>query len=266
MRSEKDRQWVDSMPEAYERWLVPAVFQPFARDLARRIAAHRPGRVLELAAGTGVLTRELVQAVGARAVVATDLSSAMVEIGQRQVPHVRWHRSDASDLPFPSGEFDLVACQFGVMFFPEKRAAFDEVRRVLRTDGAFVFSTWAGLDAHEFQAALQAALLKAFPANPPTFLLSVPHGYADPEVVVRDLEAAGFHLLEVETVTLEGRADSAADLAKGYCTGTPLRTVVEADSAAITAVIVNEMEARLGNGAVTGRMTAHIVTATSPGQ
>ena len=266
MTNDEDRLWVGSMPEAYERWLVPAIFRPFARDLARRIGARRPGRVLELAAGTGVLTRELVQTVGARAVVATDLNPAMVEFGQRQVPHVPWHRADASDLPFPNGKFDLVACQFGVMFFPEKRAAFGEVRRVLEPDGAFVFNTWASLETHEFQAALQAALLKAFPEKPPAFLLSVPHGYADPEVVVRDVEASGFHLLELETVTLEGRASSAADLALGYCTGTPLRAAIEADSAAITAIITDEMEARLGNGAVTGRMTAHIVAATSPGQ
>ena len=128
MAREQDRLWVGSMPEAYNRWLAPAVFRPFARDLARRAARLAPGRILEIAAGTGVLTNELVTALPMAEVTATDLNAAMVEFGSRQAPGAEWRQADALDLPFKNDQFDLVACQFGVMFFPDKLAAFAEVQ------------------------------------------------------------------------------------------------------------------------------------------
>jgi SAM-dependent methyltransferase len=243
--------------------VAPTVFQPFGVDLARRVSAHAPARVLELAAGTGVLTRELVAVLGAAEVTATDLNDAMVDFGRSRTPGA-WQRADAMDLPFSDGEFDLVACQFGAMFFPDKPAAFAEVRRVLTPDGTFVLNTWATVDTHDFQAALVAGLERAFPEDPPTFMVSVPHGYADVDVVITDLRAGGLDCVAVESVTLEGRASSAAGVATGYCTGTPLRPEIEArgDLATITAVVAREMEARLGAGAVTGRMTANVFEAT----
>jgi SAM-dependent methyltransferase len=252
------------MPEAYDRWLVPTVFRPFAVDLARRVAAHAPRRILELAAGTGVLTRELVAAVPSAEVTATDLNEAMVDLGRQRVPGSLWRQADAMDLPFEVGEFDLVACQFGVMFFPDKPASFAEARRVLTSEGTLLLSTWDTLDMHDFQAALVAGLERAFPGDPPTFMVSVPHGYADLDIAVADLRAGGLECVSVEPVTLEGHAASAADVAAGYCTGTPLRTAIEArgDLAATTAIVANEMEARLGTGAVRGRMTAHVIEAT----
>jgi SAM-dependent methyltransferase len=259
-----DRLWVDSMPAAYERWLVPTVFQPFAVQLTRRVSALRPGRVLELAAGTGVLTRELLAA--SAEVTATDLNAAMVELGSRQVPGAQWRQADAMDLPFPDERFDLVACQFGVMFFPHKPTAFAEARRVLVPGGTVLMNTWGTLDAHAFQAALVAGLEHAFPEDPPTFMVNVPHGYADIDIVAADLRAAGLRCVSIEPVTLEGHAGSAADLAAGYCTGTPLRAEIEArgDLATTTAVVAREMEARLGNGPVSGTMTAHLIEAIRP--
>ena len=150
------------------------------------------------------------------------------------------------------------------MFFPDKPAAFAEARRVLTPEGTLLLSTWGAIDTHDFQAALVAGLERAFPEDPPTFMVSVPHGYADVDVVVTDLDAGGLDCVAVESVTLEGRAASAADVAAGYCTGTPLRPAIEArgDLATTTAVVAREMEARLGAGAVTGRMTAHVIEAT----
>ena len=167
-------------------------------------------------------------------------------------------------LPFDAGQFDLIACQFGVMFFPDKPAAFAEARRVLTPDGTLLVSTWGSIDTHDFQAALVAGLERAFPEDPPTFMVSVPHGYADVDIVVGDLRAGGLDCVAVESVTLEGHAASAADLAVGYCTGTPLRPAIEArgDLATTTAVVAREMETRLGAGAVTGKMTAHVIEAT----
>src|SRR5947209_11521630 len=123
------------MVEVYERVLAPAVFQPFAVDLARRLSAWSPRRVLELAAGTGVLTREILAVLPSVELTATDLNPAMVRFGRERVPRAAWQEADAMNLPFPDGGFDLVACQFGVMFVPDKPAAFREVRRVLGPEG-----------------------------------------------------------------------------------------------------------------------------------
>jgi SAM-dependent methyltransferase len=261
---ETERVWVDSMPEAYERLLAPTMFHPFAVDLARRVAARAPDRVLELAAGTGVLTRELLAAVASAQVTATDLNDAMVDFGRQQAPGAEWRQADAMALPFDAEDFDLIACQFGVMFFPDKPAAFAEARRVLTAEGKVLVSTWGPIDTHDFGAALVAGLERAFPHDPPTFVVSIPHGYADLDIVVGDLRAGGLNCLTVESVTLEGHAASVADIAVGYCTGTPLRAAIEArgDLATTTAVVASEMETRLGAGAVTGKMTAHVIEAT----
>ena len=254
------------MPDAYERFLAPAVFQPFAVDLAGRASAHAPRRVLELAAGTGVLTRVLLDAVASADVVATDLNEAMVDFGRQRAPGAQWQQADAMALPFDAGEFDLIVCQFGVMFFPDRPAAFAEARRVLTTEGSLILNAWAAVDEHAFQAALVAGLERALPEDPPTFMVSVPHGCADVDRLVADLRAGGLACKTVASVRLEGRATSAADLAAGYCTGTPLRQAIEAraDLEATITVVAREMEARLGSGAVSGRMTAHVIEAYLP--
>jgi SAM-dependent methyltransferase len=260
---ETRRTWLGSMPDAYERGLVDAVFRPFAVDLASRVAARSPRRVLELAAGTGVVTQELMSAVPTAEVTATDLNTSMVELGRRQVPGATWQEADAMDLPFADAQFDLVACQFGAMFFADKPAAFAEGRRVLVDGGRFVMNVWDAVDKHDFQAALIAAVHAAFPDDPPTFMESLPHGYADVDAVMTDLSAAGLRVMTIESVTLVGRATSARVLAEGYCRGTPLRAEIEArrELAAATDVVAREMERRLGTGAVTGRMSAWVVEA-----
>ncbi|EWM11385.1 class I SAM-dependent methyltransferase [Kutzneria sp. 744] len=256
--------WTGDMPQAYARWLVPAVFQPFAVDLARRASAHAPRRVLELAAGTGVLTRELVVALPHAEVTATDLNEDMVQAGRLLVPQAAWQQTDAMHLPFDDARYDLVACQFGVMFLPDKPAAFAEARRVLTPDGTALVNTWDTLDSHDFQRALVAALVEVFPDDPPTFMGTVPHGYADVDRVVSDLEAGGMRCVAVDSVTLEGHAESVAGLAAGYCTGTPLRAEIQArgDLADTTAAVADRMVSMLGEGPVVGRMAAHVVEAT----
>src|SRR5689334_8610989 len=243
MTGDTARVWVDSMPAAYDRWLVPTVFHPFAVDLARRAAARPVGEALELAAGTGVLTRELVAVAGA--VTATDLNAAMVELGNSRVPGARWRQADAARLPFDDACFDLVACQFGVMFFPDRPAAFAEARRVLTPDGRLLVNTWAALDTHVFETALVTALERVFPDDPPTFIAAVPHGYADVDVLAADVQAGGLRCASITTVTLEGTTASAADLAAGYCAGTPLRAEITArgDLATATSAVAEEMTA-----------------------
>jgi SAM-dependent methyltransferase len=261
------RRWVGSMPEAYEKWLVPTVFGPFAADLAARVTARAPARVLELAAGTGALTRELVGAIPDAEITATDLNDAMVAFGRARAPGAAWQRADAMQLPFDDARFDAVACQFGVMFVPDKPASYAEVRRVLAPGGTFLFNAWSTLATHEFEVALMAALERIFPADPPTFLARTPHGYADPDRIVADLRAAGLRCAEMHAVTLRGRAESVAGLATGYCTGTPVRAEIvdRGDLTTTTAAVVRELEAQWGSGPITTGMTAHVVEATPAG-
>ncbi|MEU5216605.1 class I SAM-dependent methyltransferase [Streptomyces sp. NPDC020807] len=253
------------MTAAYEQHLVPVVFQPFAADLAARAAALRPRCVLELAAGTGALTSALRSAVPSAEVTATDLNEDMVAFGSARCSGATWRQADAQRLPFPDGGFDLVACQFGVMFFPDRVGAFTEVRRVLTPGGRFLFNTWGPLGAHGFEVALQAGLERAFPHDPPRFLRTVPHGYADPAVVAADLTAAGFTVEDEQELTLRGRAGSIADLADGYLTGTPVRAAVEERGAdpAVRATVIEEMRTRLGPGPATAPMTAYVFRAAA---
>ncbi|GAA1355320.1 class I SAM-dependent methyltransferase [Streptomyces beijiangensis] len=251
------------MPEAYERHLVPVFFRPFAADLAARAAALRPRTVLELAAGTGALTSALLTAVPTASVVATDLNEAMVTAGSAREPRADWRQADAQELPFEDGSFDLVLCQFGVMFFPDRAAAYSEVRRVLAPQGRFLFNSWGPLASHGFGAAFQDALEESMPNGAPQFLKDVPHGYSDPAKVAADLTAAGLTLATAEEVTLEGVAESAASVATGLLTGTPVSAVVQArdDAKALRSTVTQKMTDHFGTGPVSAPMTATVYTA-----
>src|SRR3954447_26950438 len=164
------------MSSAYDEYLVPAVFRPYADDLASRVAQHQPRVVLELAAGTGVLTRAMTVNLPGTQVTATDLNVAMVDVGSAQVPTATWRQADAMQLPFGDATFDLVVCQFGVMFFPDRPVAYAEVGRVLRPGGHFLFNSWGPLATHEVEATVMAAMAERFPDDAPSFLARVPHG------------------------------------------------------------------------------------------
>ena len=146
---------------------------------------------------------------------------------------------------------------------PRQVAAYAEARRVLASGGLFLFNTWGTVEEHDFAAALTAGLEHAFPNDPPTFISAVPHGYADVDTVIGDLRDGGFTSVDVETITLVGRA-SAGDVATGFCTGTPLRPAIEArgELAAATAIVSDVMEGRLGSGEVSSRMVAHVFAAS----
>lgn len=262
MAVDQDRSWVGPMPEIYDRRLGAAVFGPFAVDLARRAARLRPRTVLEVAAGTGIVTRELVTLPDAT-VTATDLNPAMVGWGARAVPQARWAAADAQRLPFADGRFDLVASQCGVMFFPDRPAAFAQARRVLAPGGRLLFTTWDAVERHGFAAALMAGVRRAFPDDPPLFVVKVPHGYHDVDRIVADVRAGGFGAVSVDAVTLTGHARAAADIAVGFCTGSPLRAAIESrgDLAATTALVAEVVEEQLGTGPVAAEMTAYVVDA-----
>jgi SAM-dependent methyltransferase len=255
--------WVEGMSATYDELLVPAVFTPFAADLAARIARRGPAYVLELAAGTGVLTNAIAAALPEARINATDLSPAMVEVGASRAPRATWQPADAMDLPFDDASFDAVAAAFGVKFFPDKARAYGEVRRVLVDDGSLFATVWGALEAHDYQAATQAALDELFPDDPPRFLADVPHGYHDQATIAADLRAGGLELVSFDTVECVTRTSSVADLARGYCLGTPLRAQLEArgDLMATADAVARAVEARLGAGVVVGGMVAHVIEA-----
>src|SRR4051812_48980343 len=214
------------MPDAYDRWLAPTIFDPFAAELADRVARRAPQQVLELAAGTAALTRALL-ARGVASVVAPDLNDAMVALGATRAPGATWRTADALHLPFGDAQFDAVACSFGVMFFPDRRAAYAQTRRVLREGGAFLATTWTPIAEHAYAKALMDALEAELGVAPP-FLTTIPHGYHDEATIRDDLAAGGLECTHFDVIILEGHAAAAADIAHGFCTGTPLRAQLEA--------------------------------------
>jgi len=183
-----------SIPEMYEAYLVPVIFEPYAPDIAARVAARQPASVLELAAGTGVVTRQLAaQLDPSTSITATDLNSPMVDHARSLgvARPVDWQQANAESLPFDDASFDVVVCQFGVMFF-DRPKAFAEIHRVLRPGGAFVFNAWDRIETSEFADVLTNALATMFPDDPPQFLRRTPHGYHDVDRIRADIVSAGY--------------------------------------------------------------------------
>jgi ubiquinone/menaquinone biosynthesis C-methylase UbiE len=266
--NESDKVFAGSIPKLYDEYLVPLIFQPYATDVARRVAARSPARVLEIAAGTGVVTRALVESLPATtSIVATDLNQAMLdraaEVGTRRP--VEWRQADAMGLPFADASFDAVVCQFGAMFFPDKPKAYAEARRVLRPGGFFIFDVWDRIENNEFADVTTRALATVFPQDPPRFMERVPHGYHDRVAIERDLAAGGFAAPSFDTVAARSRAASPRAPAIAYCQGTPWRSEIEARDASrlgeATDVTERAIAARFGSGAVDGKIQAHILVA-----
>ena len=268
-RSGSDTLFAGSIPELYDSHLVPLIFEPYAADLARRVVVLDPTRVLETAAGTGVVTRAMAQALPTHVeLLATDLNQPMLDraaaVGTRRP--VQWQQADATRLPFDDASFDIVVCQFGVMFFPDKVRAFSEARRVLRRDGVLLFNVWDRIEENEFADTVTTALAGIFPEDPPRFMARTPHGYFEQGAILRDLADAGFSAApRFETVAARSRAASARVPAMAYCQGTPLRNEIEARSgsglAEATSVCTAAITRRFGAGPVDAKIQAHVVIA-----
>lgn len=266
-----DKVFAGSIPKLYETHLVPLIFEPYAADLAKRLGERRLSQVLEVAAGTGVVTRALASVLPQSvSIVATDLNQAMLDqaaaVGTRRV--VQWRQADAMQLPFPDATFDAVLCQFGVMFFPDKAKAFAEARRVLKPGGLLAFNVWDRIAENEFADAVTRALESVFPKDPPRFLARTPHGYHDTGAIRRDLAAGGFAgAPRIDTIAARSRAASPNVPAIAYCQGTPLRSEIEARDAArlgeATELAAAAIAQRFGRGAVDGKIQAHVVTVES---
>jgi len=263
-----DAKFTGSIPELYERYLVPLLFEPYAEDLARRLSDLERGTVVEVAAGTGVVTRALRRALANEVrIVATDLNEGMLKVAASRegAPTVRFQQADAQKLPFADGSADAIVCQFGMMFVPDKSAAQREAARVLAPGGRFVFNVWDRLANNEVSLVVTRAVESLYPQDPPRFFERTPFGYFDPAAIRAELEAAGFDRIEIDTVEKVSQAASAENVAIGLCQGTPLRGEIESRNseglAAATSAAASALQARFGAGPFENRMSALVVTA-----
>jgi SAM-dependent methyltransferase len=263
----QDSAFSGSIPEIYDNCLGPMLFAPYAEDLARRVAAMRPKRILETAAGTGIVTAALAATLPEADIVATDLNPAMLDVAAERVKcgKVRFQPADAQALPFGDGEFDLVVCQYGVMFFPDRVGAYREVRRVLKPGGAFLFNAWASLDDNRLAQLVEQSVAGLFPADPPGFLGRTPYGYHDQARIAEDLAAAGFDDVAIDKLALPSRAASARQPAVGFAHGSPLRMEIEARDASrleeAADVAAKAVESEFGSGTIEAVMAANVVLA-----
>ena len=267
MSDNPDKLFSGSIPQLYEKYLVPLIFQPYAAEIAGRAAQRQPSAVLEIACGTGVVTRELAKRLGPDVqITATDLNEPMLAqaVAVVMARAIEWRQADAMQLPFGDATFDLAVCQFGAMFFPDKPHAFSEVRRVLRRGGTFMFSVWDRIAENEFADVVTQALAEMFPHDPPRFLVRPPHGYHNVETIAADIAAAGFEEPPtISTLSMRSRADSPRVPAIAYCQGTPLRSEIEARDASrlaeATDLAAEAIAARFGPGEVDGKIQAHVI-------
>lgn len=257
-----------SVPAKYDRLMVPLIFGPYAEELACRAADLRPWRILETAAGTGAVTRALHEALPDIEIMATDLNQPMLDMAEERVnsDRVTFAQADAQELPFDDGAFDLVVCQFGSMFFPDKVRGHAEARRVLADGGHYLLAIWDRIERNDLTNAAQKVLIDSFPGDPPMFMTEGPFGYSDTHQIEQDLHDAGFDTVDIETVELRSRSASAHEAATALCYGTPMGTELDEREPGSLERVFEQVEEALrafeGPNGIDAPMAAHIVVAT----
>jgi ubiquinone/menaquinone biosynthesis C-methylase UbiE len=219
-----------SIPENYDRYLGPSLFEPFANDAVARLDPGLHRNVLEIACGTGIVTRRLRDRLRAEArLVATDLNPAMLALAQHKFDlkdNVAWLEADAGALKFSDGSFDAVVCQFGVMFFPDKEKAMREACRVLAPGGVFLFNVWDSFEQNPVARTAHETIASFFDHDPPDFY-QTPFGFHDAHLIGELVRQAGFAEVEISIVKLPCQSRSAADFAIGLVRGTPVAGAIE---------------------------------------
>jgi ubiquinone/menaquinone biosynthesis C-methylase UbiE len=253
-----------STPVLYDRYMGPLLFEPYAKVVAERATKLKPRRILETAAGTGILTRSLHRAVPHAQIVATDVNPVMLGVAAQHLgsDRVFIQPADAQNLPFAEASFDVVICQFGVMFFPNKVRAHEEARRVLRPRGHYLLVSFDRLEQNPVPKAAADAVAALFPDDPPSYMKRGPFSYVDPALIEHDLVAAGFTHITLETIALTTRV-SARDAAHGIVLGSPFRSEIERRDPSALDRALDAVTARLAQWDGTDApMSAHVVTAS----
>lgn len=269
MTSRPRLEFAGSIPHAYHRHLVPLIFEPYASDLAARVAAPESGAVLETACGTGALSRHLRAALPQSAsLTATDLHAPMLDLARAKLgatEDIAWRVADATALPFADAAFDAVACQFGVMFFGDRAAGYREAARVLRPGGRFVFNVWDSLARNPFPRLVHETVAGLFPDDPPRFL-ELPFGYHDPTTIAAELRAAGFAGIRTTVLPKASHAPTPREVALAFATGTPLAAQIAQRRAVgspdVIAAVERTIGAAFGPGPVSAPMQAILVEAS----
>jgi ubiquinone/menaquinone biosynthesis C-methylase UbiE len=264
----QDSVFSGSIAAIYDRFMVPLVFAPYAEEVARRARAFMPGDILETAAGTGVVTGALHRALPDARIIATDLNAPMLDVAAARVrsDNVRFEAADAQDLPFADASFDLVVCQFGIMFYPDKVRGNSEARRVLRDGGRYLLVIWDRIERNLATMTAGKAVADVIPQGAGRFYERVPFRYHDQADIAADLRAAGFAEVEFETIELMSRATSARDAAIALVQGTPMRADIEQIDPKLLAPATDAAAKALaqfeGPDGFSAPMSAHLVTAT----
>ncbi|MEQ1592441.1 MAG: class I SAM-dependent methyltransferase [Thiobacillaceae bacterium] len=264
---ETNARFLGTIPELYDRHLGSVIFEPYAADMARRVTLAVTGPVLEVACGTGILTQQLrTQLPPSTQLVATDLNQPMIDHARTKLAaleHIDWHPADAAVLPFAPASFAALVCQFGLMFVPDKEAAFREARRVLTHGGLLAFSVWDSFEHNAIGRIAHETIGSFFSVEPPNFY-QVPFGFHDPDVLRHLLEENDFGQIELEWVTLEALSPSAKSFALGLVKGNPVSIAIQERGLALDP-IVEAVEAALvrlgGNSPFRSSMRALVVTA-----
>jgi SAM-dependent methyltransferase len=235
-----DASYGGTIPEYYDTCLGSAWFDAFAADLAQRLPARVAGNVLEIACGTGLVTRRLRERLDpASRLFASDISGAMLDYARNKLKHhegIEWREADAAGLPFGPGEFGAVVCAFGVMFVPDKRAVFREVRRVLRSGGIFLFNVWDRLEENPAAAINAKVLADLFPGEPEV-QFRTPYEMHDPGALQRLLQGAGFREERIEKKRIQVDGVSARKIALGQIRGTPRSVLIEKHGGSLDDVV-----------------------------
>jgi ubiquinone/menaquinone biosynthesis C-methylase UbiE len=267
--SERDKAFVGSIPETYDTYLVPLIFEAFANDIAERVIALDPRRILETAAGSGVVTRVLTPRLSPEAhYTVTDLNQPMLDHAASKLEpdhRVSWRQADALNLPFDDETFDAVLCQFGIMFYPDRIAGYTEALRVLKPGGTLLFNVWDHIGANEFADITAQVIASVFPDKPSSFLARTPYSYYEEDLIRQELGEAGFSKIAYETLEVTSSAQSPRHAAIAFCQGTPQRIEIEAWDANMLDDVTDRVEQAIasthGTGPVTAKIRGHVITA-----
>ena len=220
--------FTDSVAENYEKYRGTIFFEPYAKEMVSRLEPKNINSVLEVACGTGQVTRLLRAKLPAARIVATDLNPAMIDVAKKIVSEqdkIEWLLADAQVLPYNDNTFDAVLFQFGIMFIPDKQKAINDAYRVLKPGGKFIFNTWDSIQNNPIIKITQEVVNSFFDVDPVTFW-DIPFSMYNPEEHKKIMSDAGFKNITVQNVTLNGYSPSAQEAAIGLTVGSPAHTYI----------------------------------------